>query len=71
MRRALWGLAPLSAALIYAYHLALSLKQKKPFNIPTLIYTFRDSVYESLAISTMYLLVTSLRTSRLCGGSSR
>ncbi|MEM4468891.1 MAG: hypothetical protein QXS32_07505 [Candidatus Nezhaarchaeales archaeon] len=55
LRRALWGLAPLSTPLIYAYHLALPLKRKKPFNIPTLIYTFRQSIYESLVHTLMKL----------------
>ncbi|MEM0241401.1 MAG: glycosyltransferase [Candidatus Nezhaarchaeales archaeon] len=55
LREALWKLAPLSTALLYVYNLARLLKYKSPFNIPTLIYIFRRSIYESLVHTLMKL----------------
>ncbi|MEM0317436.1 MAG: glycosyltransferase family 2 protein [Candidatus Nezhaarchaeales archaeon] len=55
LRRALWRLAPLSTSLIFVYLVVRSLILREPLNFPSLIFTFRLALYESLVNTLMNL----------------
>ncbi|MCS7385722.1 MAG: glycosyltransferase family 2 protein [archaeon GB-1867-005] len=54
-KKVLWQLAPLSTPLIYLYYLAFSAKNRKPLNIPTLIYAMDSALYRAIVQTIMHI----------------